>query len=56
LPSLIENSAKIPGELLEYLYWFEDGKAYFLDDIKRRIANHPNTPKVVRDDFYSVNG
>jgi len=56
LPNLIENSAKIPGELLEYLYWFEDGKAYFLDDIKRRIANHPNTPKAVRDNFYSVNG
>ncbi|CAN2189692.1 hypothetical protein MCEMRE185_00493 [Candidatus Nanopelagicaceae bacterium] len=54
LPALIESSPEISAEFLEYLYGFENGEAYFLDDIRRRIAKHPNTPKKVHDDFYSV--
>lgn len=54
LPALIEGTPEISAEFLEYLYRFEDGQAYFLDDIRRRIAKHPNTPKQVHEDFYSV--
>jgi hypothetical protein len=54
LPALIEGTPEISAEFLEYLYRFEDGQAYFLDDIRRRIAKHPNSPKQVHEDFYSV--
>jgi hypothetical protein len=54
LPALIEGTPEISADFLEYLYRFENGEAYFLDDIRRRIAKHPNTPKRVHDDFYSV--
>ena len=54
LPALIEGTPEISADFLEYLYQFENGEAYFLDDIRRRIAKHPNTPKKVHDDFYSV--
>jgi hypothetical protein len=54
LPALIEGTPDISAEFLEYLYRFENGQAYFLDDIRRRIAKHPNTPKHIHDDFYSV--
>jgi hypothetical protein len=56
LPSLIETNQEISGAFLEYLYIFENGEAYFLDDIRRRVVNHPNAPQKVRDDFYSVKG
>jgi hypothetical protein len=55
LPKLIESSADVSGDFLEYLYRFENGQAYFLDDIRRRLAKHPNAPLSVRNDFYSVN-
>jgi hypothetical protein len=54
LPALIDGTPEISAEFLEYLYRFENGEAYFLDDIRRRIAKHPKTPKKVHDDFYSV--
>lgn len=54
LPALIEGTPEISSEFLEYLYRFEDGQAYFLDDIRRRIAKHPKAPQHVHDDFYSV--
>ena len=56
LPALIDGTPEISAEFLEYLYRFENGEAYFLDDIRRRIAKHPNTPQKVHDDFYSVKG
>jgi hypothetical protein len=54
LPKLIESSPDISGDFLEYLYRFENGKAYFLDDIRRRIVNHSNVPDSVKNHFYSV--
>jgi hypothetical protein len=56
LPSLIETNQDISGAFLEFLYLFENGEAYFLDDIRRRVVNHPNAPQKVRDDFYSIKG
>ena len=55
LPKLIESSPDISGDFLEYLYRFENGQAYFLDDIRRRIVRHPNAPDSVKNHFYSVN-
>jgi hypothetical protein len=55
LPKLIESSPNISGDFLEYLYRFEDGQAYFLDDIRRRVVKHPNAPVSIKTDFYSVN-
>ena len=54
LPKLIDSSPDISGDFLEYLYRFENGQTYFLDDIRRRLAKHPNAPLFVRNDFYSV--
>jgi hypothetical protein len=54
LPKLLESSPDISGDFLEYLYRFENGKAYFLDDIRRRIVNHSNVPDSVKNHFYSV--
>jgi hypothetical protein len=56
LPALIDGTPEISAEFLEYLYRFENGEAYFQDDIRRRIAKHSNTPQKVHDDFYSVKG
>jgi len=55
LRKLIESSPNISGDFLEYLYRFEDGQAYFLDDIRRRVVKHPNAPMSIKNDFYSVN-
>jgi hypothetical protein len=54
LPKLIESSPDVSGDFLEYLYRFENGQAYFLDDIRRRIVRHSNVPDSVKNHFYSV--
>ncbi len=54
LPSLIESTNNFSSDFLEYLYTFEGGEAYFLDDIRRRVANHPNTPAAVKEHFNSL--
>jgi hypothetical protein len=54
LPSLIETTKNISSDFLEYLYTFENGKAYFLDDIRRRVANHHNAPAKIKEHFYSM--
>ena len=54
LPKLIESSPNISADFLEYLYRFENGQAYFLDDIRRRVVKHPNAPLSIKNDFYSV--
>ena len=54
LPKLIESTAEISGDFLEYLYRFENGQAYFLDDIRRRIARHSKAPDSVKNHFYAI--
>jgi len=54
LPALIETTKNISSDFLEYLYTFESGEAYFLDDIRRRVANHTNTPAAVKEHFNSL--
>ena len=53
LPALIDASSGFSTEFLEYLYRFEDGQAYFQEDIRRRLVRHPNASTSIRDDFYS---
>ena len=54
LPAIIESDNGISGDFLEFLYRFENGEAYFLDDIRRRLVNHPNAPLSIKNHFYSL--
>ena len=54
LPAIIESDLEISGAFLEYLYMFEEGEAYFLDDIRRRLVNHPNAPLSIKNHFDSL--
>ena len=55
LPSRIEGTPEISAEFLEFLYRFENGEAYFLDDIRRRVVNHVKAPASIKEHFLSLN-